>query len=177
MTPRREMVATLVALAASSALLLLAVGRTWVRTAAEPSRLEAARSLSGSGLEPGLTALGVVGLAGVVAVLATRGPLRLVVGAVIVLAGTGAAALAATAAPAGASSVSGWRVVAVLAAVLIAGSGLLTCVRGRRWPSMSARYDAPGGASAATEAEGGAAEDRSDRAMWDAVERGEDPTA
>jgi hypothetical protein len=169
------MAAVLVGLAVSSAVLLLASGRTWVQVAAVPGRLEAARSETGTALAPGLPALALVGLAGVVAVLATRGRLRMAVGVLLVLDGLGAVALAANAAPSG-SDVSGWRTVALVSAALVAVCGGVVAVRGRRWPAMSSRYDAPGTPTdappAAPPAEGPAA----DRALWDAIERGEDPT-
>ena len=185
---RREQAAVLVVLGVASSVLLLAVGRHWVRTAADPARLEAARSQTGSVLAPGLPALALVGLAGVVAVLATRGRLRQAVGVVVALDGTGAVVLALTAPPAGAH-VSGWQRVAVLAAGVVALSGVAVAVRGPRWPTMGGRYDAPAAAGAPSAPGGGSAEtgpavaaeagDRSpaqDRALWDAIERGDDPT-
>lgn len=182
---RREMAGVLAVLGVAAAELLLAAGRTWVRTAADAGRLEAARAQTGSALAPGLPALALVGLAGVVAVLATRGRLRLVVGLVVTVDGLGALALALTAPPSGADT-GGWRWVAVVAAVVVALAGVAIAVRGRRWPTMGGRYDAPSGATAtgaagASHADApdpaGAQPAAQDRALWDAIERGDDPTA
>jgi Tryptophan-associated transmembrane protein (Trp_oprn_chp) len=178
---RRELGAVLVTLGLASAVLLLAAGRTWVRTAADTGRLEAARSQSGSSLAPGLPALALVGLAGVVAVLATRGRLRQAVGVVVALAGLGALALAVAAPPDDADA-TGWRWVAVVAAAVVALTGVVVAVRGAGWPTMSGRYDAPAAVAASDPAAppagpaAPAAGPAADRSLWDAIERGDDPT-
>lgn len=101
------------------------------------------------------------------------------------------------------STSAGWPAVAVLGAVLLLAGGLLTALRSSRWPSMGARYERPaaGGSdstpdrsAAARSAGAGAtgsagrpmgagtagAEDRASRSTldaWNALDRGEDPTA
>jgi uncharacterized membrane protein (TIGR02234 family) len=210
----RELAAVLVACAAGAGAALLAASRGWLRLAAPrtPPLPELAVTLAGRDLEPLVPALGVVGLAGLVALLATRRRGRLVVGAVLAAAGlalmlralpylaapgpaeardllldqgraTGeppGAAVAATTDPAGPllAAVGG-------AAMLLGGVG--TVLRSRRWPGMSARYDAPSSATAPDQtpaAEPGTASDKTSAGgiptageAWDALDRGEDPTA
>jgi uncharacterized membrane protein (TIGR02234 family) len=77
-----------------------------------------------------------------------------------------------------------WPVLAVLAGLLGAAAGLLTVLRGRRWPGMGRRYERPAGAppvdAGARPAERGAVAAVSDEdravAAWRALDRGEDPT-
>ncbi|WP_162795411.1 Trp biosynthesis-associated membrane protein, partial [Nonomuraea lactucae] len=67
-----------------------------------------------------------------------------------------------------------WRIVALwpalsgLGAALMAAAGVIAVVRGGRWAGMSDRYerDAAGRRPRAT----------GDRALWDALDRGDDPT-
>jgi len=65
-------------------------------------------------------------------------------------------------------SLTGWPFVALLGALLLLVAGLVTTVRGPGWSALSQRYDAP------------AAKPRPRDpavAAWDALDRGEDPTA
>ncbi|MGN9839402.1 Trp biosynthesis-associated membrane protein [Nonomuraea sp. H19] len=165
------------------ALVLLAAGRAWVRVAQA-----GAQAPTGGELSPVLTPLALAGLAGVVAVLATKGAGRRVVGVLLALCGAGAAA--GTWAALDAATVTGWlaernalhgaaglswelislwpAVAGVGAALVIAG-GAVAIVRGGTWAGMSARYERGEGKSAAERADG-------DKALWDALDRGEDPT-
>ncbi|MEN3358228.1 MAG: hypothetical protein V7637_2210 [Mycobacteriales bacterium] len=197
---RREMVAVLLLGLGGAGLALLAGGRVWLRVDA-PRRTplpDVAVALSGRTVEPLVPALGVVGLAGLVALLATRGRGRRIVGGLLAASGLLLAVRAAgrVAGPdqatawallADAGKTSGippgtaltastspvWPVLVVLAglALLLAGAGAL--LRSRRWPGMSTRYDAP--ASAPTPAK--TAKTASPAAVWDALDRGDDPTA
>lgn len=150
-------------------------------------------AVAGRTIEPAVTGLGVVALAGVVAVLASRGPLRRIVGAVVAVAGV----VLGWRAVAGFSAVSigyardlvvqsrtgtaldagaGVRVdvhplapaVAVVAAALVVAGGALVVARAGRWTAMGARYDAPaggaGGPAAEAAASGGAADHPADDA-------------
>jgi hypothetical protein len=63
--------------------------------------------------------------------------------------------------------VSAWWVLSLVGGVLLAASGLLTAVRGRRWPGMSSRYERPGPARPATD---------DPASLWKALDRGDDPT-
>jgi hypothetical protein len=64
--------------------------------------------------------------------------------------------------------VNAWWIPSLAGGVLLAAAGLLTVVRGRRWPGMSARYDRPGTAPPP------AGDDPA--SMWKALDRGDDPT-
>ncbi len=170
-------------------LVLWAVGRTWAE-----GKVAGGLEVSASGSEisglPG--ALALVGLASAVAVFAVRGPGRLVVGVLLTVAGLGAAAgaalgaadsgavnataarkLALTGTTAEQVSHTAWPWLALVGGLLLAVAGALTLLRGRDWPSMGARYDAPTSAAPAKQAK--AASTPAD--LWKALDRGEDPTA
>jgi uncharacterized membrane protein (TIGR02234 family) len=184
-TARGELAAAAGACVLGAMLAFVASSRSWASATlvqagvlAEPVRVDGAEAA------PVVRALALVGLAGAVAVAATRRALRVLVGAVLLATGIGVAVAAAlggagaatTAADAvaddrGASAaVTAWPWVAGVGGVVIAAAGLLTVVRGRGWPGLSSRYDRrrpsgpadPGGA------------DR--RGMWEALDRGDDPT-
>jgi hypothetical protein len=171
MSPNRVRALAVVACAAGAGLALLAAGRTWaevtvVRPAPLPPLHEAR---TGSALLPWLPALALVALAGAGALLATRGLVRTAVGVLLLLAGSGLAIGAVTRLAAGDSP--GWPLLTVVAGLVIAASGGLTVVRGRDWPGMAARYERPARRSAAP-----AGEPRTEAQIWDALDRGEDPT-
>ncbi|MDQ2796646.1 MAG: Trp biosynthesis-associated membrane protein, partial [Actinomycetota bacterium] len=123
--------------------------------------------MTGRDVDSASTALGLVALAGVVAVLATRGLWRRVVGGVLALAGLGliwrsSAAAGAVGSARARSFVEGhrqtftvdagvmphiavhavWPVLSVVCGVLVLASGVLVAARGGRWQAMSARYEA-----------------------------------
>ncbi|MDT7539226.1 MAG: hypothetical protein QOI82_2811, partial [Actinomycetota bacterium] len=95
MTSRRELVASVLLCMLGSALVLLAVSRPWIahslpaEAPLPPKRFE----VPGAHLAPGARALALVGLAGVAAVPATRRLGRIVVGALLIAAGAGVAAV------------------------------------------------------------------------------------
>jgi uncharacterized membrane protein (TIGR02234 family) len=148
--------------------------------------------ISGRTVDSAPTALALVALAAVVAVLATRGLARRIVGGVLALAGVGliwralvsADAVSAQRARALVSERKAtvdvstvvpyvdmhgaWPVVTVLCGVLVAGSGAFIAWRGHHWQVMSARY----------EAQPSEPEDQAKLAasLWTAIDRGEDPT-
>jgi uncharacterized membrane protein (TIGR02234 family) len=177
---RRQALAIAVAgCALGAALALLAATRTWTvevtHRLAPPAEVRTPRS--GSVLEPWLTALALVALAGAGALLATKGRSRNLVGAILVLVGLGVLAGGVN----GLATVShvtvAWPVLAILGGVFIVCGGGLAAARGRFWPAMGSRYERP-------RAPRSPAEDQpqfigpsaSDVAMWDALDRGEDPT-
>nr|WP_055503040.1 TIGR02234 family membrane protein [Nonomuraea pusilla] len=184
---RREMVACLGLTALGCLLVLLAGGRDWVRVTSGGVTVP-----TGGELSPVLTPLALAALAGVVAVLATKGAGRRIVGALVALCGAGAglgvwSALGADGVAAwlrernvlrGASEIPWeavplWPVVAGAGAALVLAGGVLTALRGTRWAGMSARYERAASTSAA---EGRKAAGRDDRDLWDALDRGDDPT-
>ncbi|WP_223167692.1 Trp biosynthesis-associated membrane protein [Nonomuraea sp. SYSU D8015] len=176
---RRELWGWLAVTVLGCLLVLLAAGQTWVRVAQA-----GAVTPTGGQLGPALTPVALAGLAGVVAVLATKGAGRRVVGALLALCGAGAAAATWTAldgtavtgwlaernALRGAAALS-WEIVPLWPAVSGAGAALMIAggavamVRGGRWAGMSARYERSGPAPA-----------HDDKALWDALDRGDDPT-
>ncbi|HEX4814336.1 MAG TPA: Trp biosynthesis-associated membrane protein [Nonomuraea sp.] len=167
-----------VALTALGCLLVLwAAGRGWARVAQAGAEVP-----TGGDLSPVLTPVTLAGLAGVVAVLATKGAGRRVVGGVLALCGAGAAAGTWTALDAASVTawlaernalrgdlpweiVPLWPAVAGLGAALMIAGGVVATVRGGRWAGMSARYE-----------RGAPVPERDDKAMWDALDRGDDPT-
>lgn len=171
------MASSLVLLAVGSALLLLAAGRPWrthIGFVGQRSGFPLVTNVrTGLSLVPGLSALGLVGLAGVLAVLATRGWVRVASGVVIAATGSLGVALSLTA-PNGsgggmvAGRLTSWPFVAAGSAVLVALSGFAIALRGRGWVGMSGKYETP--ATRAATPEQGA------RSTWEAMDRGEDPT-
>jgi uncharacterized membrane protein (TIGR02234 family) len=182
-------VTALLLIAIGAAVLLLSTMRPWwtvtVTSAGTPATTEVVDGRHAASATVGLAVLGLAGIAGV---LATKGLWRRLVGAIVALAGL-AAALAAQSATGkggwqGAVSVSAsptitltathsaWPYVALAAAVLMLIGGALVAAFGGRWPGWSSRYDAPSAASGTTAATEPTAHD-----LWDALDRGEDPTA
>lgn len=185
---RRQMLIALGACALGAAVVLAVAGRTWAHVTLKlPAPLPSSTvPLTGRQLHGLPFALGIAGLAGVLAVIATRGVARLVVGALLVVFGaaTIAATIAAVGSPhvlataeagsrtgragVGAVSVAPWWIGSVIGGALLVVGGALVAVRGRRWPGMSSRYDAPGTRPAAR--------GTPEATLWDTIERGEDPT-
>jgi uncharacterized membrane protein (TIGR02234 family) len=199
---RREVMAVLVLAVLGSALAIWAGSPAWVRLTAgrQPPLPDVAVSLSGRSIEPLVPALGVVGLAAVVALLAVRGRARTVVGAVLAAAGlvlvvraagrfaapdpaaardlltdAGRAAALAAGTPVSAAAGVAGPLLAVLAGAALLAAGLAAAVRAGRWPGMSARYERPA-TPARTPAAEPAAERLAEPAAWDLLDRGGDPT-
>lgn len=161
----------------SAALILFGAGRVWANVA-YPDR---PRTVTGSALVGSLTTWGLVALAGVVAVAATRRWGRIPVGGALVASGASVAALTAdairdvevrvledvvlrrlTVSPT-ALDLTIWPYLTLAGGVLLAATGILVAMRGPRWAGLSAKYDAPAAPK--------------DGDLWDALDRGEDPTA
>ena len=181
---------------AGAFVVLVAAGRPWVSVDLPATPLAAAgtQAHTGTDLVPGVSALGLLGLAGVVALAATRRTGRLLVGVVLVATGAGiiAAVLSALGTvvaeelpgqPTGTDAVArltAWPVLTALGGGLLLLAGALTVARGRSWAALGQRYEAPAGAAAAS----GSAPalprtdgPLGDRGLWEALDRGEDPTA
>ncbi len=166
-------------------------------------------ALTGRTVDAAPTALAVMALAGVVAVLATRGVMRRAIGGALLVAGAALVwrSIAATSAvsPARARDLvrqrhSGvgldattvahvtvhglWPVLSVACGVLVALAGLLVVVRGHRWAGLSARYEAPAGRPGGPVGDAGRVDEtdeptrraRANTALWNALDRGDDPT-
>lgn len=179
---KREVWIWAAATAAGCLLVLLAAGRVWVTADVAGGQ---GASATGGQLNGGLTTVALAGLAGVVAVLATKGAGRRVIGALLALCGAGLAWLTYTAVSGQAAAewartqsvLQGlaepaltfdvlWPVVSGAGAALVLAGGVLAVVRGGAWGSMSARYDRKPAAARASD----------ERSMWDAIDRGDDPT-
>ncbi|MCW2495401.1 Trp biosynthesis-associated membrane protein [Jatrophihabitans sp.] len=163
------------------------------REAQQPAVL----AVAGRTLDNAPLALGLVGLAGVVAILATQGLVRRGIGVLVALAGAGvvwrsAAALGAVSASRARTLVRDkqprvtlsdtvvphvtthpvWGGLSIVGGVIVVGAGVLIALLGGRWAAMSARYERP---AAAPDAE--QARILAHRSLWNALDRGEDPTA
>lgn len=191
----RELLVTAVVCAVGAGLVLLAAGRGWASaTIAMPNPLPARHlTLTGADVAPAVNGLGIAGLAGLAGIIATRGIGRIVVGVLIVAIGAGTAVSAFTAGRGGrlladlrerASIADGaaahahptlWWTVAVAGGVVLVVAGVYTIVRGRRWPGMSSRYDAPGG-SAERRAAAMSTAAGTPAVLWDSLDSGTDPT-
>jgi uncharacterized membrane protein (TIGR02234 family) len=176
-----------------AALVLLAVSRPWLSAAdGQQLTIDAVRtSVRGSRIVPGAHALGYVGLAGVVALAATQRLGRVLVGVLVLAAGIGVVVVVAGALAdgladrglrelsacqgaglcefSGVSTSPAWAWLAVVGGVLLALSGALVAVRGRRWAALSSSYQPPAARAQEPPA--------TDKGVWDALDRGDDPTA
>lgn len=165
----------------------------WVQALA-PDLTGTAQSVDvvGGDAAPAVLALALVGLAAAVTTSLSSRWVRLVTGPVMVLAGIGAglAALdvrgdpvaASTRAVAAVTGVVGgdaqaaataWPLLALVPALALAGIGVLVLLVGGRWPHGS-RYRRTGETTAAHRA---ADPSQDPAAAWDALTRGEDPSA
>ncbi|MGH8859695.1 MAG: Trp biosynthesis-associated membrane protein [Jatrophihabitantaceae bacterium] len=193
MRGRAELAAALAAQAIGAGLVLLLATREWqtITTARPRPFADDVLGVSGRTLDGAPTAFALVALAGVVAVIATKGIVRRVIGALVALSGAGIgwrclAALPALHTDRARALVQGehpqvsgvqhvathsvWGVLSVVAAVLVVAAGALIAVRGGRWAGLSSRYERSG-------VDPEQARARSDAALWSALESGDDPTA
>lgn len=187
MTPsaRREVAATMGAALLAALLLFLASAGHWAqgtgRRPAGMSFVAVHASVTGRAVAGVVEAVALLALAAVVAVPATRGRGRLVVGALVTAGGiAGAIGAVGTRSAARAQvlhrlppgavvSTSPWWVAALAGGALLAAVGVVVAVRGPSWSALSARYEPPA-----------ARRDKQpvgDAGAWDALDRGEDPTA
>jgi uncharacterized membrane protein (TIGR02234 family) len=199
-SPRLQFALALALDLAGSAGVLLLGARDWqtIVTPRGGGFLDDTLQVTGRSVDAAPTAMGLVALAGAVAVIATRGAARRAVGVVIALAGAGIlwrttgamSALSTSRArdlvraehPTATSATAlvriathdGWAIATIAAAVLILAAGLLVAGYGGRWTAMSSRYESPA-AQADPEAVA-ARRARADTAMWAALDQGDDPT-
>ncbi|MCU1658398.1 MAG: family rane protein [Pseudonocardiales bacterium] len=202
MRSRAEFAAALLLDLVGAAAVLLVSGRPWqtLLTSRPRPLADDVLRLSGRTIDSAPTALGLVALAGVVAVLATRGLARRAIGAVLALAGaalvwrsvTGLAAVSAARARSLVESKhSGvgvdqsvvphvtvhavWPVLSAACGLLVLAGGALVALRGHRWRAMSVRYEAPASRPASAEDQA-AQRARAEASLWNALDRGDDPT-
>jgi uncharacterized membrane protein (TIGR02234 family) len=197
---RRELTIVVLLTVIGGAIVLLASGRAWARVAvAIPDAPQAPQiaALSGRTLAPLVAALGVAVLAAAVALVATRGMWRVVVGALIAVAGAliiGTTALLSATDVRSSSALQSrigsaalhdsritvelraWRHVAAAGGLVIVAAGLFTAARGRTWAEMGRRFDAPTAVVAEAPVTPDAPDQPTDLELWEQLERGEDPT-
>jgi uncharacterized membrane protein (TIGR02234 family) len=171
--PRREYALALVLVVCGGAVALAAAQAGWVVAAPVGERVATilggavgGTSYPGTALAPLIAPLGWVAIAGALAVVATRGLGRRIVGVFVGLIGLGlaSAALAVLADPAGAavdpvraaagggfragaqvSSVAWWwPVLACAGGLLVVAGAALVVLHGARWPVMAASYERAG---------------------------------
>ena len=190
---RRELTAAAVGCLLASGLVLVAVGRPWVRfTVGTATGLDVRSTATGHDLAGASSALGLVVLAGVVALPATRGVSRVIIGGLMLLSGVGivvatqasafrpSRAVASRAsqvaglpgAKANAVAATGWPWLVLIGGLLAITVGALTMLRSRRWPAMGRRYEAGRKPVAVRSSEASSSE----TSMWDRLDEGDDPT-
>jgi uncharacterized membrane protein (TIGR02234 family) len=164
----------------------------WATVGADDGLVGVQVTVTGSALAPLAVAAGVVAMASVAALLAVRRWLRLVVAAVVGLLALGAMAQAVAVVVAtderardwwrievGALAdeaevtTTAWPVVTVLGLALVVAGSVLVLARGSGWSGLSSRYDAPGSVRTAPPT---GSDDAPDPDLWQALDRGEDPT-
>ncbi len=150
LTPRREMALALGLVVLGAALALVGGSRS---TGAPPGVPAAPGTTTGSG---SATALALVALAGAGAILLVRTWARVTLAVVLAAVAVGLVATGLT--PTRWAPLAGGVLVGLGAAAVI--------LRARHWPQPRSRYDAPAAARTAAP-----------RDTWDALDRGEDPTA
>ncbi|TXS50974.1 TIGR02234 family membrane protein [Streptomyces sp. t39] len=189
---RRSLAAALLLGAVGATVVLLAAGRTWAEGTASVGGGTVALDAKGGDVTGVPTALAIVGLAALVAVLAARRGGRLLVSGLLALSGAGATAAALlgasdtealdakaarttgdAAAAVDALTHTAWPYVTAAGGLLILLAGVLALRYGRLWPTMSGRYERDG-----TPRPRRAAAVDPDRPedLWKALDRGEDPT-
>ena len=188
---RREIGLAVLLCLVGAFLVLVAAGRAWIElVVTSPLVDDRTLGVTGAELSPGVRALGLVGLAGVVAIAATRRTGRVVVGVLLLLVGVGVVALSVgvlgdavvraqdtlTVQEAGGalsddSRGTVWPYACAAGGLLLAAAGALVAARGRRWAALSQRYDAP-----AAREQAPPTPERAERELWESLDRGEDPT-
>ncbi|MFB7846825.1 MULTISPECIES: TIGR02234 family membrane protein [unclassified Streptomyces] len=191
---RRSLAAGLLLGAAGATVVLLSSGQTWAEGRASVGGGFLPLAAEGQDVTGLPAALAVVGLAALVAVFAVRGAGRLVVAGLLALSGLGAglsACLGAvdraaldekaaqttgdTQATIDALSHTVWPYVTAVGGLLILLAGLLALRYGKRWPTMSGRYERDGTPRPRRAARTAPDPDRPED-LWKALDRGEDPT-
>ncbi|MFE2637213.1 TIGR02234 family membrane protein [Streptomyces scopuliridis] len=171
---RRALAAALLLGAAGAAVALIASGQIWAEGTAAVGGGSVPLDADGRDVTGVPAALGIVGLAALVAVFAVRGAGRLLVAALLALSGAGAAVAAFlgasdsaaldekaakttgdSAATVDALTHTAWPYVTAAGGVLILLAGALALLYGRRWPGMSGRYERPGAPTGAGGSGGG----------------------
>ncbi|NSC21138.1 TIGR02234 family membrane protein [Streptomyces albus subsp. chlorinus] len=193
--PRVALAVALLCGALGAALALVSAGQTWSTSTAGFAQGKVPVSAEGSQVTGLPSALGLVGLAALVAVFAVRRAGRRLVAALLTLCGAAVAASALLGADdtgalteqaartsgltdsgIGAVDVTAWPYVSAAGGVLLVLAGLLALRYGSAWPSMSgsARYERTPLRRRAARPQRIDPDRPED--LWKALDRGEDPT-
>ena len=181
-------------IAAGAALLLLAGGRPWSTTTVGGGALPTVTVvLDGADVTPS-SAVAVLALAGLAGLAATRRRGRLVIGALLVLAGAAIVDTALVFATSWSSSTgtgatirnlalervgaesptsttaTGWWTASLAAGLMVAAGGVVTLRTSGSWPEMGRRYERRAGADVPARAV-------APKSAWDQLDEGVDPTA
>jgi uncharacterized membrane protein (TIGR02234 family) len=182
--PRRELRTAVLLCLLGSGLVLLAVRQTWASypTSGGLTIDDVRDDIHGTAVAGLAQALSLVGIAGVVAIAATKRRGRVVVGTLVALAGLfvvvdvvdllarGLGHRLATAAQQQHDTQPTWfwPVLTLVGGVVMTAGGAVVAARGRRWAALSSAYQVP----AAQQDDPPA----TDKGTWDALDRGHDPT-
>jgi tryptophan-associated transmembrane protein len=171
----RQLARTVLECAVGAILALLAVSRTWRSVAGTAT----GHRITGTAVLPWASPVALVGLAGAGALLAVRGRARIVLGLVLIVSGLSLAIGAVYEVAAGRADL-GWALLCAAGGLLMDHAGLTAVRFGATWPALGSRYERPVAEPIEPvepypqiERSGPS---RSDVAMWDALDRGEDPT-
>jgi uncharacterized membrane protein (TIGR02234 family) len=193
----RQRLVCVLGVLAGAGLALLAAGRPWVTQTVTDVPGVRALTATGAQAAPGVAALALVAAAGAVVLLIAGRLAARLAGGVVVLAGIGIVASAAvvvadprSAAAAAVPGVTGrtgpladpaaasaWVWVAIVAGVLVAAGGALAVARGAAWSVRGRRFDQPSSGVAGGRRRDSAAGAGDPVTAWDALSRGDDPTA
>lgn len=185
MTRARAYGLTLILLLVGGVGLLFSATRTWVYAASGAPGLPGVEvEISGGTALPLISGVGLLLLAGIAGVIATKKIVRVIVGLVLLVASAVAleasvsfgldrvesAVEVANRALGGGEDVTatGWWWLAAFGAAAGVVAGALTVAFGHAWPSMGSRYQRE---------EASAVAPTTSSQMWDAMDRGEDPTS
>lgn len=185
MTRARAYGLTLVLLLLGGVGLLWSASRTWVYATSGAQGLPGVEvQVSGGSALPLISGVGLLLLAGVAGVIATGKIVRVVVGMILLAASAVALEAsvsfgldrvesaneiaAAAAGTATNATATGWWWMAAVGAAAGVVAGALTVALGNSWPSLGSRYQREKATTAAP---------TTSAQMWDAMDRGEDPTS
>jgi uncharacterized membrane protein (TIGR02234 family) len=174
----------LLALVIGAAVLLFGYSMLWATVAIPivtggPASTEV--ELSGRDIVALASVAGWISAAGLAGIIATRTWGRVIIGALVAIAGAGSliasawfavasAGLVQSAAEAYAgetlpgsvaTSITWWWIPTLLASALVLAAGLITCIRGRTWPGLGRKYDRANPRQLTD---------------WQALDQGQDPT-
>lgn len=191
MTLRREYGLAMAVLVMASIAVVVSYGATWITATVPVFRGETTPTrvveLTGSMLIGFGSAAGWVALASAAGIIATSTWGRMVVGLVAAASGAAAGipavAFILSRGPLVTEALDGdealvvdgnaWWMIAMLSGLVVMVIGVLTVVRGRTWPALSARYER---STTRSSKAADASDLREPLRMWDALDRGEDPT-